>query len=81
MPKYAYEALDKGGKKVKGEIEEFLADQGDHHEDDHDDRDDDYDSGMSSSQQAHADRSDYAREKVERGDWDETQADEFRMGA
>ena len=47
-----------------------------------DDRDDDgSDSGMSSTQQAFNDRLDYAREKKEKGDWDETQADEFRRGA
>jgi DNA-binding transcriptional MerR regulator len=51
------------------------------YEEEYDDRDDDYDSGMSSSQQAHADRSDYAREKMEKGDWDEEQAAEFRAGA
>ena len=46
-----------------------------------DDRDSDNDSGMSHSQQSACDRSDYANEMVESGNWSEEQASEFKMGA
>jgi len=45
------------------------------------DYNDDYDSGMSHRDQSYSDRSDYAREKVERGEWDDEQAAEYRAGA
>jgi len=51
------------------------------YDDYYDDDEDDYDSGMSYSSQVSSDRSDYAREKVESGEWDEEQAAEYRMGA
>ncbi|MHA1482218.1 MAG: hypothetical protein ACTSQA_02125 [Candidatus Heimdallarchaeaceae archaeon] len=43
--------------------------------------DSDYDSGMSHAQQSACDRSDYANEMVQSGEWDEEQAGEFKMGA
>ena len=49
--------------------------------DEFDDRDSDNDSGMSHSQQTACDRSDYANEMVESGNWSEEQASEFKMGA
>lgn len=45
------------------------------------DYNDDYDSGMSHRDQSYSDRSDYAREKAERGEWDDEQAAEYRAGA
>ena len=42
---------------------------------------DESDNGMSYSQQVSCDRSDYAREMVESGQWSEEQAAEYRMGA
>ena len=49
--------------------------------DPYDDRDNDFDSGMSYAQQVVCDRAEYAREKVRKGEWDEEQAAEYRMGA
>lgn len=39
------------------------------------------DSGMSYAQQVACDRAEYANEKVRKGEWDEEQAAEYRMGA
>lgn len=52
-------------------------------EDDYNDyyEDEDYDSGMSYSQQCAHDRAEVARERLERGEIDEEQASEIRMGA
>jgi len=48
--------------------------------DEYDDRDD-RDTGMTHSQQCFSDRADAAKAKLERGEIDEVQAAEIRMGA
>jgi hypothetical protein len=48
--------------------------------DEYDDRDD-RDTGMSYAQQCHSDRCDAVNEKLRRGEIDECQAAEMRMGA